>query len=36
MFLRVSGVECLILLIIILIVAGFAFRGGYFRGRRNR
>lgn len=34
MFVRVSTVECLIILVVLAIVAGLAFRSGYFRGRR--
>ncbi len=35
MFLRIGGTECLIILIVLLILAGFAYRGGYFHGRRK-
>ena len=27
--------ECLIILVVLIIVAGLAYRGGYFRGRRH-
>jgi len=35
MLFRVGMSECLIILIVLLIVAGLAYRGGYFRGRRR-
>jgi hypothetical protein len=35
MFLQFGWTECLIILVVLLIVAGMAFRGGYFRGRRR-
>lgn len=31
-----SGLECLIILLVIAVVAALAFRTGYFRGRRGR
>jgi hypothetical protein len=30
---RVGGLECVIILVVLLIIAGLAFRNGYFRGR---
>ncbi len=35
MFFRVGFAECLIVLVIVLIVAGLAFRGGYWRGKQK-
>jgi hypothetical protein len=32
---RIGWGECLIILVVLIIVAGLAFRGGYFRGRRR-
>jgi hypothetical protein len=31
----VSGVECVVILTVIALVAAVAFRAGYFRGRRK-
>lgn len=31
----VSGLECLVILLVILLVAAVAFRAGYFRGRQR-
>ena len=36
MFVRLGLGECLIILVVILIVAGLAFRSGYFRGNRRK
>lgn len=36
MLFRLSWNECLIILVVLLIVAGLAYRGGYFRGRRQK
>lgn len=36
MFVRVGTAECLIILVVFVIVAGLAFRGGFFRGRRRK
>jgi hypothetical protein len=37
MFLTRIGLgECLVILVVVLIIAGLAYRGGYFRGRRRR
>ncbi|HEU4328219.1 MAG TPA: hypothetical protein VFS21_34095 [Roseiflexaceae bacterium] len=36
MFLRVGLAECLIILVLVLVVAGLAFRGGYYRSRRHQ
>lgn len=33
MFYRIGIPECLIILVVLGIVAGLAYRGGYFRGR---
>jgi hypothetical protein len=35
MLFRIGGGECLIILVVLIIVVGLAFRGGYFRGRRR-
>ena len=35
MLFRVGTGECLIILVVVIIVAGLAYRGGYFRGRRR-
>jgi hypothetical protein len=35
MLFRVGITECLIILVVLIIVAGLAYRGGYFRGRRD-
>jgi hypothetical protein len=35
MLFRVGLSECLIILVVLIIVAGLAYRGGYFRGRRR-
>jgi hypothetical protein len=35
MFYRIGIPECLIILVVLSIVAGLAYRGGYFRGRRR-
>jgi hypothetical protein len=35
MFFRIGTGECLIILAMLVIVAGLAYRGGYFRGRRK-
>lgn len=35
-FTRIGAPECLIILVVLLIVAGLAFRGGFFRGRRRQ
>ena len=35
-FYRIGGPECVIILVLLLIVAGLAFRGGFFRGRRHK
>jgi len=32
---RIGWGECLIILVVLIIIAGLAFRGGYFRGRRR-
>ena len=34
MFLRLGAPECLIIIAVLIIVAGLAYRGGFFRGRR--
>jgi hypothetical protein len=34
MFLRLGAGECLIIIAVLIIVAGLAYRGGFFRGRR--
>jgi Sec-independent protein translocase protein TatA len=36
MFFRIGWSECLIILVILLIVVGLAYRGGYFRARRPK
>jgi hypothetical protein len=35
-FFRLGTTECLIILVVLIIVAGLAFRQGYFRGRRRK
>jgi hypothetical protein len=35
MSVNVGWGECLIILVVLIIVAGLAYRGGYFRGRRR-
>jgi hypothetical protein len=35
MLFRVGTGECMIILVVVIIVAGLAYRGGYFRGRRR-
>jgi hypothetical protein len=35
MLFRVGTGECLIILVVLIIVVGLAYRGGYFRGRRR-
>jgi hypothetical protein len=35
MLFRLGITECLIILVLLIIVAGLAYRGGYFRGRRR-
>ena len=35
MFFRIGTGECLIILVVLIIVAGLAYRGGYFRGQRR-
>ena len=35
MLFRVGTGECMIILVMLVIVAGLAYRGGYFRGRRR-
>jgi hypothetical protein len=35
MLFRVGTSECLIILVVLIIVVGLAYRGGYFRGRRR-
>jgi len=35
MLFRVGIGECMIILVVVIIVAGMAYRGGYFRGRRR-
>jgi hypothetical protein len=35
MFFRIGMWECLIILVVLMIVAGLVYRGGYFRGRRR-
>jgi hypothetical protein len=32
----IGGMECLIILVLVVIVAALAFRTGYFRGRDRR
>lgn len=32
----ISWGECLIVLVLLFVVAGLAFRSGYFRGKRHR
>ena len=36
MFVRIGTPECLIILVMLIIVAGLAYRGGFFRGRRRK
>jgi hypothetical protein len=36
MFLRVGWSECLIILVVLFVVAGMAYRGGYFRNRGRK
>jgi hypothetical protein len=36
MFVRIGWGECLIILVVVIIAVGLAYRGGYFRGRRRR
>ncbi len=36
MFIRLGAPECLIILVLLIIVSGLAFRGGFFRGRRRK
>lgn len=36
MLFRVGLPECLIILVVLLIVAGLAYRGGYYRARRRK
>ena len=36
MLFRLGLPECLIILVVLLIVAGLAYRGGYFRARRRK
>jgi hypothetical protein len=31
----IGGVECVIILVILVVATAFAFRAGYFRGRRR-
>jgi hypothetical protein len=35
MLFRVGIGECMIVLVVLIIVVGLAYRGGYFRGRRR-
>jgi hypothetical protein len=35
MFFRIGTGECLLILAVLIIVVGLAYRGGYFRGRRR-
>jgi hypothetical protein len=35
MLFRLGTGECMIILVVLIIVAGLAYRGGYFRGRRR-
>jgi Sec-independent protein translocase protein TatA len=35
MFFRIGWTECLIILVVLAIVVGMAYRGGYFRARRK-
>ena len=35
MLFRVGTGECIIVLVVLIIVVGLAYRGGYFRGRRR-
>jgi hypothetical protein len=35
MFFRMGMGECIIILVVLIIVVGLAYRGGYFRGRRR-
>ena len=35
MLFRVGPSECMIVLVVLIIVVGLAYRGGYFRGRRR-
>jgi hypothetical protein len=35
MLFRVGTGECMIVLVVLIIVVGLAYRGGYFRGRRR-
>jgi hypothetical protein len=35
MFFRMGTGECIIILVVLIIVVGLAYRGGYFRGRRR-
>ena len=35
MLFRVGTGECMIILVVLIIVVGLAYRGGYFRGRRR-
>jgi len=35
MLFRVGTGECMIILVVVIIVVGLAYRGGYFRGRRR-
>jgi hypothetical protein len=35
MLFRIGTGECMIILVVLIIVVGLAYRGGYFRGRRR-
>jgi Sec-independent protein translocase protein TatA len=35
MFFRIGWIECFIILVVLLVVVGMAYRGGYFRARRK-
>ena len=35
MFFRIGTGECMIILVVVVIAVGLAYRSGYFRGRRR-